>query len=66
LAESAEFVTGVDEHGKPANISAGLDKFGRLTLLKTRGPREVHLTPESAARFLKIVRETNIAGWLSL
>lgn len=64
MPEGGEFVTGVDEHGKPANIGVGLDRHNRLTVITPPDSREVHLDPESAAQFLKIVRKTDASGWL--
>jgi hypothetical protein len=61
VPEGGEFVTGVDENGKPANIGAGLDRFNRLTLFTPPTSHEVHLDPDSAAEFLRIVRKTDLS-----
>lgn len=63
MSESARFVTGVDENGKPANVGAGLDRFNRLTLFSTPGVHEVHLDPDAAAEYVRLVREVDSAGW---
>lgn len=62
MTESALFVTGVDENGNPANAGARLDEFNRLTLLTSPGVREVHLDPDAAAEYLKLVREVDRSG----
>lgn len=64
MAENAQFVTGVDEHGNPANVGAGLDRHGRLTLFTPPNAHEVHLDPDTAAEFQKILRTVNVEGWL--